>query len=778
LQLNQSPVDAFHAPKLGQVVEVLRTAAILESDPDASDPFRKQTIVRCIAEASGEVRTLAAGYDPAAGTVVLDQLLPVEYLDDATPVFLRVWQAELGSDPAGGTVELTDAAGLTTGVQVTITIPKNGTLPVGAYWMIAVRPSTPQAVYPERFLISPQPPDGPRQWACPLAVIDWTGNADGSPPSSPPVTQVSQDCRNHFDNLVDLTKRKLGGCCAVTIRPEDFLADPVALQKAIDNLSGSTQGAAVCVTPGDYALTQPLRLDSRHSGLTLEACHGAVTLKAAADADLTQFLDGLIVVSGANDVTLHGLSLELPAVPLAAALKSVGFTNEVELQRLAASLNDPRAMVGLRLQDCTDLTVEDCRLIVTPPPDFGVFAAGIFAGGDCTGLTVQGTQFIGPARLPQEVSLPAPPPTAPPVIKQKKSQAKKQADKKIQAVLQPAPSLFVTPPLFSALTGFLMVPSIDASGQDTDVPLLLSRAVLDRATFRLNRLQGLTVAVLSAADSGAIRFQDNTVTDCFGGVWFDSLALTDVAGAEDFQKILTQLENGNTDIASALQLAMLYPAPQALGVRLVALRPRVLPLAATSARHPVSAEKVRVFSLLSSSLQTVDSLKLLSLSSGMALSPRFHVANNQIDALPGDGSSSGIALLLVAGFGGNRDLQPDAASSVLVSANEFRNRGPASVDFTVLIFGATSNSLTANFILNEQTPAPTADPPVIPVSLFIVPGENGAMAVTGNVLNCKSNLDNFQRSDIQSFPTDTVPQLAQLNNWKFLNFEPLPPQPE
>jgi hypothetical protein len=175
----------------------------------------------------------------------------------------------------------------------------------------------------------------------------------------------------------------------------------------------------------------------------------------------------------------------------------------------------------------------------------------------------------------------------------------------------------------------------------------------------------------------------------------------------------------------------------------------------------------------------VESLKLLSLSEGVALSPQFHVTNNQIDALPGDGSSSGIALLLLAGFGGNRDLQPDASSSVLVSANEFRNRGPASVDFTVLIFGATSNSVTANVILNEQTPAPTATPPVNPVSLLIAPAaENGAMAVTGNVLNCRSTLSDLLRSDIQSFPTDTVPQLAQLNNWKLLNFEPLPPLPE
>jgi hypothetical protein len=235
LQLNQSPVDAFHSPKAGQVVEVLRTAAVLESDPDASDPFHQQTIVRCIAEPSGEVLTLAAGYDPEAGTVVLDQVLPAEYVGDATPVFLRIWQAELGFDPAGGTVELADAAGVTTGVQVTITIPTNGTPPVGAYWMIAVRPSTPQAVYPERFLRHPQPPDGPRQWACPLAVIDWTDNADASPLSSPPVPQVTQDCRNHFPPLTHI-------CAKDVCFDNDLCKFPGAetVQDAIDALCGET----------------------------------------------------------------------------------------------------------------------------------------------------------------------------------------------------------------------------------------------------------------------------------------------------------------------------------------------------------------------------------------------------------------------------------------------------------------------------------------------------------------------------------------------------------
>ena len=45
-------------------------------------------------------------------------------------------------------------------------------------------------VYPQRILDAPQPPDGPRMWACPLAVVDWSGG-------SPTVT----DCRPQFANL-------------------------------------------------------------------------------------------------------------------------------------------------------------------------------------------------------------------------------------------------------------------------------------------------------------------------------------------------------------------------------------------------------------------------------------------------------------------------------------------------------------------------------------------------------------------------------------------------
>src|SRR6201999_2428979 len=52
LILGQSPVDAFHIPQQGQVIEVLRTAFIIDTEPNAADPAQPG-IVRCVAETRG-----------------------------------------------------------------------------------------------------------------------------------------------------------------------------------------------------------------------------------------------------------------------------------------------------------------------------------------------------------------------------------------------------------------------------------------------------------------------------------------------------------------------------------------------------------------------------------------------------------------------------------------------------------------------------------------------------------------------------------------------------
>jgi hypothetical protein len=506
LQLNQSPVDAFHTPRSGQVVEVLRTAAVLESDPNASDPSQTQTIVRCIAEGSGEVRTLATGYDPGTGTVSLDQnqLLPAEYLTETTPVFLRVWQAQLpfNPSPAGDTVELTDPVGqsattdpVTTGLRVTITIPDK--TPVGAYWMIAVRPSTPQAVYPERFLIAQQPPDGPRQWACPLAVIDWTKALGGSPPGD---QLAVQDCREKFDNLVDLTKRRLGGCCTVQVRPEDLSAGK-SLQDIIDQFKSPdrvVREVTICLMPGKYELTAPLVLERAHSNFTIEACHDGAVIEAAPGSEAA-FLDGLFVLLYADNVVLRNLRFHLPLVAVGGSgLGFSGVSRKVLAASRLESVGDFTASIGVRALHSACLKLEGCLFRFSlgvnveaeqPPITFPpIFAVGLHAGSECWGITVQNCRFL-------------------------------HHDSKALA----APNTGDTPPV---LIGLAIMPQVvfgdSPNVRDVFTSGQFVSALLEDGVFEDNTFSGLSFAIMAVADMGMVRIERNIVRSCQNGFFLVS----------------------------------------------------------------------------------------------------------------------------------------------------------------------------------------------------------------------------------------------------------------
>jgi len=173
------PVDASHQPVKGQVVELLRTAADL---PNGG----------YVAASSGLVFQLDANYDPTQQSVALPSsvTLPSDYtsstLSPPSPLFLRVWQDLVINSP-GTPSPLGD-----TGVVVTLTLQSPGAeFHVGDFWLFAVRPATPQNVYPERYLSAPQPPDGPRLWACPLGVISWNDE----------VGTLAADCRRKFGRL-------------------------------------------------------------------------------------------------------------------------------------------------------------------------------------------------------------------------------------------------------------------------------------------------------------------------------------------------------------------------------------------------------------------------------------------------------------------------------------------------------------------------------------------------------------------------------------------------
>jgi Family of unknown function (DUF6519) len=406
LTLAADPPDPNHFPTTDQWVEVLTTASVLAEEPDKSDPANPGEILRVVAGADGVLRQLSQPYGPLPGStanvIVLSKALPAHIANSPLPLFLRVWQARQTIDPSGGTVTLettttNTVTGATSSISTGVTATISGApLADGAYWEIAVRPSTPQGVYPEDLLIGAQPPVGPRIWACPLAVIDWSN-------------QTVTDCRNQFEGLVALSKRR-PGCCTVSITTAD-VTDSTPLQALIDKAAALADTVTVCLQPGIYRLPGTLYIGPKHRGLTLEGCGGTVVLTYQALKDMTPFLDGIISVDNVADVTLQGLTLCPPVV------ESTEAFFEALLKRLAGDgfseaaqiLRPPYVSFGVRANAAPRLTVQDCDIILAVESAVGsaqitaeersevlarlikladVFAAAIFVQGECVGLRI------------------------------------------------------------------------------------------------------------------------------------------------------------------------------------------------------------------------------------------------------------------------------------------------------------------------------------------------------------------------------------------------------
>jgi hypothetical protein len=784
LLLRQSPVDAFHTPRTGQVIEVLRSALIIDSEQDETDPLKPRSLVRCVAEANGVIRTLSTGYQPSDRSIKLDQPLPPDYVNDSNPLFVRIWQSELDlSASESSTVELIDTSNnSTTGIVVTINMSlARGQLqtPIGAYWLFAARPGTPQAVYPERFLTDAQPPDGPRQWVCPLAVIDWTGQTT-SPPGSPPANfiPIVRDCREKFDNLVELTKRKLGGCCVITLHPEDLQADPLALQNAIDRFANYAQGVAVCLTPGTYPLAQPLRLDARHNGISIEACHGAATIQVVPDTEV-KFLDGLVVLTQITGVTVRGIDFKPPAVRLKDAVAISG-NNVGSLPAIIPSLIEPHMMIALRLLDCTGVAIVDCEFQMMPVSGVSNFAAAIFASGSCRGLSVRQSRFIGPTRkLTSTIVLVRQPDQG--AAENQAAAVERRAAAGVAAGAERAANVpgnsgaqpflrqvFIDNPAFlralnlgaSAqavgpiqvpplelppppimLSAFMIAPSIEfltnAAATGASNSRLLARAVLDEAEFIDNSMQGLTVAVVGVSGAGKVRFQDNLITDCIGGIWFGGIDNANATRSNDDVKQIGYFQSlfnvsGGKPITEALNVALAYP---------------------------------------------LANLKVNSLPALPA--QQFHLTGNRIDALPANGETSGSAvILLLAPPFTSEPLDFDV--SLLLNSNELRNRGrtiaePTSLAPTAFLYSQAA-VVQGNLIQNLVTPE---EPGAIGSgSIFSLIIQAFELAVTGNVLKGKSGISDLSdiknnrnpddRSDITNFDNNIV--FHQLNSWRFFNY--------
>ena len=352
MTLTSVPVDQEHAPRLSQAVEILRSRARLGDN-------------NFIAADSGFVTTVAQAYSFDTGTLTLKDALPAEYASDPNPLFVRVWQAIVPFDNGEATA-LDATSGLTVTLSLTALPSKVAARP---FWRFAVRPINPTQIYPARYQEAPQPPDGPRQWLCDLAVVGTVQDAFG----------VLADCRVPFNPLTGQS----GGCCGLTLDPAGVDAHG-GLQAVVDGLAAT--GGVLSLKPGTYVLHRPLLLSAKHNGLTIEGCAPGVVLEASATSmtkAIGAFLFGLIIVENNRHVTLRGLDFKIAPVP--------GATTRGVITSYTVA--------GVMAAHTYDVTIEDCHfrfnLLASGSQKATAFGGGVVALMRVQGLTVRGCEFLG-----------------------------------------------------------------------------------------------------------------------------------------------------------------------------------------------------------------------------------------------------------------------------------------------------------------------------------------------------------------------------------------------
>lgn len=349
LKLATRPVSAEYQPRSGQVVQVLSRAAALGEGAFA-------------AALTGHFARLTVPYAPDTQAVTLPAAMPQPPYANGSSVYLRLWEDQVNFT-VGTPVVL---AG--TGLQVTLTKSSVGPLHIGDYWCIAARPSTPNAVYPERFLTAPQPPDGPRLWACPLALLQGDGKQ----------LTVLDDCRPPFENLVELTARKCA--CTVCVSPHAHLSGAPSLQMAIDQVI-KTGGGTICLEAGAYALKEPLRIQKARSlrivgkgrASELQADLTVLEVADSTDVGLESFSvvcrgsakseDSAVLLHSSTNLRVEHLEINVEksgaAVGLSGALAGVLIRdNDVTAPVGIVNVGDPKVATGLM-----HLRVEDNRFV-------------------------------------------------------------------------------------------------------------------------------------------------------------------------------------------------------------------------------------------------------------------------------------------------------------------------------------------------------------------------------------------------------------------------------
>lgn len=758
--LGRPPVDTEHWPKSPQVAEILRSAAAL---PNGG----------FVAEHTGFVANVDT-FDPDSLTVTLSDDVSAYFADAKIPTYLRMWEGA-ARVKLGNAMTLGD-----TGLQVEVRRADTTLgIPVGDFWCFAVRPLTPAWVYPERYLDEAQPPEGPRQWLCELATIDWTGQSP-----------IVQDCRERFDNLVELTKRR-SGCCSVVIYP----ADAPKLQKIVDRfrlLGDDERQATICFMPGDYVLEEPLVLGKDHSFLSLEACHGGVVFRAD-KSDNPAFTHGLVRLNGLRSVTIRGISFELPLAAIGHLEKQA---THLDVSHVLEAFNEKAALsLGIVGMEVSDLKIEDCAFRLPGSNEAeDLISVGVLLGGIVAQLRVEGNSFVRRAKG-QDDRTPTVFGGRPPAAAILHSEAGR--------VIAETPGTRVAPgrthaaagstrpaagsssahapgretheeagePPFATQVaiGLAIVPFIqrlkpDAAGHGSARVFL---AQVDETEISDNFFQGLTMGTFALPDLGRCRIADNRVVDCrFGFIVRSILDSLFRAKIGDFkvtyaenqpelvvafvQNLFSPATNADSLVSFASLRAL--PLPESfsseLSVNIPADRVDVepdfedggtflqqyfgegedklfqAPLKDISASINSVARRFPQFARLEDKVGAVERQAVAERFRHL-LTSRLHVNDNEFDeTAPGEGQS----LNLLA-------FSPEGASSLMLDANYISRAG---IGHCVRLSGFYRTTVTGNQILNESGQDGTA-------SLQVDVPKSGLVAIAGNVIGGISNLWSIRR---------------------------------
>jgi Family of unknown function (DUF6519) len=299
LQLSPAPVDAAHSPQPGQVVEILQTTTVLGDPADGN----------YVAAQQGLLVTLGPGtvYDSTTKQLTLPSgtTLPT----DPNTLFVRLWQAAVPFTP-GQSQQLDSVSGLT----VTVTIKALPTAPLQArpFWCFAVRPNTPQLVYPQRYLEAPQRPDGPRQWLCDLAIVNQKPPAPVSPPQANGALTLVADCRKHFPPLTDVTDCT---CCELVLDPStNWLG---TLNAALNDTTKSQ--LSLCFMPGEFIVTSKVTFTGKTVKMTGA---GDGTLIFSKNLEVVLEFDQCVGVN-LSDFVVEALTAGYPTNNATSALKGL-----------------------------------------------------------------------------------------------------------------------------------------------------------------------------------------------------------------------------------------------------------------------------------------------------------------------------------------------------------------------------------------------------------------------------------------------------------------------